>query len=255
MQLSQLHGNLVLLFYDYLTENPFLSFIGKNCVAYTASMLIEYSMQKFQEPSLKLIPECVAANIQCPHFVIAPDEDAHDYILSVSYLNSLDRLPTSQNQAARYYKRYMESYSHLQVTTYSAWKIPVEDCICLFKRWAKIKGLNHVELNEYAAFVRCINNKENNNSIVAVYDNETMIGFAAYELVTSEYAIGHFLKADSNYKGLNEVLHYFVSQKLAEQNILYWNYEQDLGIPQLRQSKQKYKPVFFLKKYTVQKLS
>lgn len=253
MQLSQLHGNLVLLFYDYMTEKPFLSFIGKNCAEYTASILIEYSILHFQESCLRLIPESVAINIECSHFTITPDLDAHDYIISVPYLNSLDKLPTNKHQAARYYKRYMELYGHLKVFEFETNEIPIEECINLFKRWAKIKGLNHLELNEYAAFVRCIHNQECRNIVVAVYDNQSVIGFAVYELISDEYAMGHFLKADSNYKGLNEALHFFVSQKLALKNIRYWNYEQDLGIPQLRQSKAKYKPIFYLKKYIVKK--
>ncbi len=252
--LSQLHGNLVLLFYDYLTEKPFLSFIGKNYVAYTASMLIEYSIQKFQEPCLKLIPECVAAAIQCNHFEIIPDEDSHDYILSVPYLCSLPGLSCNSNPGARGCKKYFELYPHHAVATYGTNDIPVNACIDLFKRWAKGKSLNHLELNEYSAFVRFIHNKECNSKILAIYDNRTMIGFAAYELLTEQYVMGHFLKADSSYSGLNEALHFHVSKQLIDHNILYWNYEQDLGIPQLRQSKRKYKPEFYLKKFTVQRL-
>jgi hypothetical protein len=46
-------------------------------------------------------------------------------------------------------------------------------------------------------------------------------------------------------------LNFYVGQKLKEYNIRYWNFEQDLGIPGLRQSKRKYKPEFYLKKCIV----
>lgn len=254
MQLSLLHGNLVVLFYDYLTEKPFLSFIGSNCIEYTASMLIEFSIKWFQEPCLRLIPECVATNIQSDSFSIKPDEDANDYILSVPYLNSLDRLPTNKHQAARYIKRFMERYPHYTVVTSSPDEAQIEACISLFQCWAHSKGLNHDELNEYGAFVRFLNNRESDNTIIALYDNEIMIGFAFYELLTSDYAMGHFLKADSSYRGLNEVLHFLIGKKLSEHNARYWNYEQDLGLPSLRRAKRKYKPEFYLKKYSVSQI-
>ena len=253
MKLSQLHGNLVLLFYDYMTDTPFLSFIGKNRLSETVILLIEYSNLHFQEPCLKLIPEIVATQLCCEQFVIEPDENSHDYILSVPYLCNLQGQPSESDLAARYLKKYLKKYAHHKVATYSGKDIPSQECIELFKNWAKVKCLDHLELNEYSAFVRFIGNAENNNTILCIYDGNSMIGFAAYEIISAEYAICHFLKADSSYKGIFEALNFFVSSHLSAKNIPYWNFEQDLGIPQLRQSKKKYKPIFYLKKFSVQK--
>ena len=253
MKVSQLHGNLVLLFYDYLTETPFLSFIGKNRLADTSNALIEYSLQKFQVGYLKLIPEAVAVQLCQEQFCICPDEDSHDYIFSVAYLRNIGNLANASNPAARFYKKYIRLYPHHTVKSYSRKDIPADECIDLFKRWAKVKCLNHLELNEYSAFVKFINNTENSNTIVAIYDGNAMIAFAAVETVSTEYAIGHFLKADKSYAGINEAMHVHVCEHLFSNSVPYWNYEQDLGIPQLRQSKKKYKPVFYLKKFIVQK--
>ena len=41
---------------------------------------------------------------------------------------------------------------------------------------------------------------------------------------------------------------------LHDMNIPYYNWEQDLGIPGLRYSKEKYKPIFYLKKFTVSRV-
>jgi len=254
MKLSLLRGNLVILFSDYLTDMPFLSFIGSTCLPETACTLIDYSTQKFQDPCLRLIPECIAKVLPLECFEVLPDEAAHDYVLSTEYLTSLPRLPTNRHEAARYLKRYTECYPHHTVKTYSTGSIPASDCIGMFKRWAKLKGLDHRELNEYSAFVRFIGNSESENSIVAIYDNGEMIGFVAFEILYEGYAIGHFLKADNGFKGINEALCYNLAKELTKRKIVYWNFEQDLGIPQLRQAKRKYKPVFYLKKFTVQKL-
>ena len=108
MMLSQLNGNLVVLFYDYITDTPFLSFIGRNKLSETAHSLIEYSTHHFQEPSLKLIPEIVATQLCSEHFAVEPDENSHDYILSVPYICCIKDLSSESDLAARYLKKILK---------------------------------------------------------------------------------------------------------------------------------------------------
>ena len=251
MRLSQLNGNLVLLFYDYITETPFLSFIGTHSIADTAQRLIDYSLQKFQVPYLKLIPEFVAVNLPKETFCCRADEDAHDYILSVEYLSSFDTLPNSHH-AARMYKKYSRQFPNCTVKKCSVSEAKKEDYIQLFKDWAKLKCLNHLELNEYSAFERYIQIKDCVNTLVSLYDGDTMTGFAAYEIISSSQALGHFIKANNSYKGVYDALNFTVSKLLKEQNIDYWNFEQDLGVPALRESKRKLNPAYYLKKFIVE---
>lgn len=252
MQLSNLNGNLVALFHDYVTESPFLSYIGTNALSDTAHLLIEYSQCKLQEPSLKLVPEAVAANLPGTEFTILSDEASHDYILSIAYLSSLDTLP-STHQAARYCKKYMQFYPHHTAHICPMGDARKDDYICLFKEWAKIKCLDHLELNEYGAFERFMENCDNGNMFVSLYDGSAMIGFATYEIIAPEYAIVHFTKANHRYAGVYEQLNFILSKKLKEHGIRFLNYEQDLGIPALRKSKLKFKPVTYLKKCIVTK--
>ena len=46
-QISNLNGNLVVLFYDYVSNNPFFSFIGSNKIEDTAARILEYSINKY----------------------------------------------------------------------------------------------------------------------------------------------------------------------------------------------------------------
>jgi len=251
MQLSQLHGNLVMLFYDYITEMPFLSLLGTHNLNETAEILIAYSELHYNESNLKLIPEQVAMNLCRNVFDIAHDQDSYDYIIPVSYLSNLDTTPGSNNMAAFLCKKFLKLYP-----THTTKKCTVSECdkneyISLFKRWAKIKNLDHWELNEYSAFNKFINNKEVNNHIVSLHDGDTMMGFTTYEILPGDYAICHFAKADKGYKGVYDGLYFAVGKALHAAGIKHWNFEQDLGIPGLRQSKRKYKPEFFLKKFTV----
>jgi len=66
-----------------------------------------------------------------------------------------------------------------------------------------------------------------------------------------KYAISHFFKADNLHNGVYDFLNKKVSQYLATHNVALWNWEQDLGIENLRRSKKSYRPVNFLKKYKV----
>ena len=253
MMLSQLHGNLVLLFYDYMTELPFLSFIGENSATETAHRLIEHSQLHYKENALKLIPEQVATRLSETEFKISVDEDSHDYIVPVSYLSNLDKLPRSANPAGYQCQKFLRLYPDHTIVKHTVRECVKEEYIDLFKRWAKIKDFDHRELNEYGAFVRFINNKESDNHIVSLFDGDRMIGFATYEILRNNYAVCHFAKADREYKGVYDALFFMVGRELREANIEYWNFEQDLGIPELRQSKRKYKPEFYLKKFIVEK--
>lgn len=252
MKISQHYGNLILLFYDYITEKPFLSFIGNKEVKKTAQVLTAYSQQHYCESALRLVPEEVACLLSQGEFNVLSDDSAHDYILSVSYLSNLDTIPGTNNIAASSCRKFMKRYPDHIVKVCAMNNVCREEYISLFKRWAKVKNLDHWELNEYSAFEKFIENKDNGNQIVSMHDNGKMIAFATIEIQRKEYAVCHFMKADLQYKYAQDGLFFSVGKVLREKGIPYLNFEQDLGLPGLRQSKRKYKPEFYLKKFIVE---
>ena len=252
MMLSQLHGNLILLFYDYVTELPFLAFIGTNRLGETANALIDHSQLRYGKSALKLIPEQVAKNLCGSEFNISEDPDAHDYIMLVSYLAKLDVLPRSSVHAAKDCKMFLKSYPNHSVGVCTIREACKDEYTDLFKHWAKVKNLEHWELNEYSAFLKFIDNDEIDNHIISLREGGKLIGFVTYEVV-QDYAVCHFCKADHSYKGIYSGLFFQMAKILEAENIRYWNFEQDLGIESLRVSKQKYRPEFFLKKYIIER--
>lgn len=251
--LSQLNGNLVVLFYDYVSETPFLSFIGKNKLSETTSELLDYSKEKYQTDYLKLISEVVASNLSDSEFKILPDEDSHDYILSVSYLGNLNNHSSKENERRIKLKKFLREYPHYSVKQCYGKEVKDDDYLEMFIRWSKNKNHNHWELNEFKAFERLLQNKETDNQILSIYDGDNMIGFATIEILSNDFSICHFAKADASYKGIYDALFWEVSKVLHQCGIKYWNHEQDLGIPGLRIAKKKYKPNFYLKKFTISK--
>lgn len=252
MMLSELYGNLVVLFYDYILETPFLSFIGRNNISETAQALLEHSKQNYQINYLKLIPEVVATDLSVSEFLVIHDEDSHDYILSVSFLLSLkNQIASKLTSAGKGYKRFIKLYPQYHTQIFTGQEISVTKYLDMFKRWANDHDHSPCELNEFKAFERFINYEKNENSIVSIFDGDKMIGFATIEILSDEYAVVHFGKADTAYKGIYDSLLYEVGKMLDAKGITYLNFEQDLGIPALQYSKKKYKPVFYLKKFIV----
>src|ERR1017187_6468178 len=162
MMISQLNGNLVVLFYDYVSEQPFLSFIGKNHIAQTAWTLLTYSKQQFQSDTLRLIPEELAIQIPASQFIVTADIDSNDYILSVPYLANLHTLTRSE-EPGREIRQFMSGFSNYCVNELSGDGISPDIYLELFARWADNKKQNHLELNEYKAFERYLQNADSSD--------------------------------------------------------------------------------------------
>ena len=82
-----------------------------------------------------------------------------------------------------------------------------------------------------------------------------MVGFSSFELLPDETAIVHFSKTDNAFHGaICDVLSWEEAKLLQSRNVRHYNWQQDLGLKGLQQSKKKYQPCHFLKKFTVRKL-
>jgi hypothetical protein len=252
MQVSILNDNLVILFADYISGKPFLSFIGNTNIPETANILLEYSKEHFNESSLKLFPETVALSLYDMNFAICSDRNAFDYIYPVADLMNMHLTSTNQNPGSRNIRLFLEQYPDHSCTSTPLCKTDIDDYHALYELWACNKGIDHLSTNEFKAFGRLLEVANEQILGLRLYIGGELKGFVLYELLPSEYAIAHFSKGDISYKGITEMLLWYVGQHLSERNISHFNFEQDLGIESLRQSKEKYKLHYFLKKYTIE---
>ncbi len=251
MMISELNGNLVVLFYDYISGEKFFSFIGKNKLSETANVLLDFSKKNYKINYLKLIPEEIADMLSKSELKIISDRDSYDYIYSASHLSDMNNW--SKNSSSKKIKQFMELYPDYKVKQSSINEILKKEYLEMFKRWANNKKIdNHPELNEYKAFERLLEIKDENIQIVSLYIQGLLAGFAVHEVLSGDYAISHFAKADINMNSsANDMLNWEEAKILNKQGIKYFNWEQDLGIPGLRYSKEKYKPSSFLNKYII----
>ena len=258
MQFSSLNENLVVRFTDYLTGKPFFSFIGKNKVDETVDALLDFAKSENYETGIKLIPEETAALIDPQKFSVTEDRNSFDYIYATEEHRTFSggSFSGKRNEISSLLK------SH---PTIRAVEIDICDAqnkdkmIALYRKWAEGKLANKKDFEEHEelAFQRLLNliklNFEHLKGVGVYHENE-LLAFCIYEIVNPLYAVGHTAKSDVSIKGTNAFLMRSLSEILANQGIQYFNYEQDLGLENLRISKERYRPSFFLKKYTVKRV-
>ncbi len=252
LMVSQLHGNLVVFFSDYTSGVPMLSFIGKSEIGKTASQLLQFLDANRMSPQLKLIPKEIAAELAESDFEVEPDEDAHDYVYQVENLANMDKWPKSNKN--KNIRRFIKRHPDYEVIHVSIDELPSEELKALFWKWSHNKEISDVrELNEYKAFEKLLQIDHRNIRIVLLYITEKLLGFTVYEHVAgSDFALSRFAKADVSFdSSIYDILNWEEARILKKEKIMYYNWEQDLGIQGLRYSKTKYRPAFLLKKFIV----
>lgn len=255
MRISKLNNNLVVRFTDYLTGNPFFSFLGDNMVNETVDKLLELSKKEGFGAELKLVPEEVIKGLDNTRFKIEEDRDNFDYIYNIEHLSSLKgtKYETHRNQINQFSKKHIN------------WKVNIinfheihhkKDIINLYEQWLKNKGgdlLDKEYKNEFLALSKLLtieNLAKHNLVCFAVYIEGKLIGFIINEHI-NDHNIIHFEKAHIDYKGSYPFLMQQNSKILQNFNLKYLNFEQDLGIEALKFTKNKLRPSHFLKKYLI----
>jgi len=251
--LSILNGNLVVVFSDYITGEQFISFIGDNDPVSTTKILLDYSKTRYGCLHLKLIPEIVAKKLCNSEFIITEDRNSFDYIFSMPDMRNLQTMPAKHKPAIRV-RLFIKSYPHYQVRHSALHEANIETLREAYTKWACNKGFDCFRTtNEYHAFERLLANRNPSVTVTTIHvDTEIPIGFLTTEIISSDTAVCHFCKADITYKGIYETLFWIVGTYYAGLGIDNLNFEQDLGLENLRYSKEKYKCHSFLKKYVVE---
>lgn len=251
VKISTLNNNLVVIFSDYLTGQPFISFIGCNMALETSQILFDYSVNNYKVTCLKLLPEFLALTLGNNGWNIKADAASHDYVLSIEKLITMNKW--SKSKISKNIKRFQKENPNYIVIEEKINSVEIVKYINLFETWANCKNESMFSNYEYEAFKRYIHMASSNVFILSIFVSEKLIGFETYEIVSTEYAISHFSKSDFRYKGINEMLQWEEAKHLSKLGIKYLNIEEDLGLEGLRFAKQKYRPVHFFKKYVIEK--
>lgn len=80
-----------------------------------------------------------------------------------------------------------------------------------------------------------------------------IVAYTVGEYIREDTVIVHFEKGMPGYKGVYQAINNFFAQDIArDPKIKYINREQDMGDPGMRQAKESYHPVDYIKKYDVE---
>lgn len=256
MEISSLNNNLVMKFTDYLdTDKKFFSFIGKNQIIETVRSLIKTSKEQYLGSKISLIPEgCIKDYLEQiqQEFNYSEDSNNHDYICSTSEWSSLDNYKDLAKEVRRFESLY-ENFEHTRLDLHDSNTVQI--IFKLFDIWTQNCAQTQEECEiEKKAIERFISLKDTCPTFCyGVYVDEQLIEFEFAEIdqYHPEYAISHFAKFNKFYKNSNVFAFHKLCEALLKQNCQYINIEQDLGFERLRHTKQKWQPIFFLKKYSI----
>ena len=251
---AELNDNLVIMFSDYRTATPILSFLGQNKPIETATIILNHAESLNTKPSLRYIPEETAKLLAESDLNIQEDNTNHDYIFSVSDIaNPLSKKLKSKNRlATKFITNYPQAKTATHKLTDSQAQKNIFAVLYCWEQNKKIDNKAYEIVYEEIALRRLMNSATEHDLILTcVYDESTMIAFSIDEILHDNYAISHFIKADIKYKGIYEYLNQTVATILLNSDIKYWNWEQDLNLEGLRNLKMSYRPVNFLKKFEV----
>ncbi len=249
---SKLNGNLIIKMFDYKTNKPFFSICGSHMPNETLETLHKFMKEEGHILPIKLIPEEFAKNVTLPSVTAKEDRDNFDYIYLVDELKSFEggKFKQRRNEVSA----LLTAHPNIKVKELDIKNSSVRKEINrLFHRWAKNKIVqgDEYESNESDAFNNILILSETYDlDILGIYIKDEMIAFIISENRNSQYAVGHFAKT-CPIKGSTAFLLQSLAKILSTKGIKYFNYEQDLGLENLRTAKERFRPTFFLKKYVL----
>lgn len=249
-EITKLYDNIIVCFRDYTTNEKTLSFFGNTQVNDLCTTLLAYTKEKNILQELKFIPEfAITESIDKQIFSIQEDANNADYIYNVEDLATLPgSVYTKKRHKVVQFKTKYPTYQvkFLDLTS----KMIKNEILYLFDTWATKKTIDTE--HEKVAVTRLLHDSHNFELFsFGIYIREKLIGFTIGELVQENYAMLHYTKADHSYFGIFELIYTTFAQMLLKKGYMFINREQDMGLLNLRNAKLSWKPVFFLKKFTI----
>ena len=246
--ISFLNGNLVIRLSDYLTEETVYSILGDQDIDNSLSAL-------FKNLSvLKLVPEVTVKHMkESLSYSLIEDRDNFDYIYALRELSELPKniFGEKKKKANKFARRHKDKYKAFESTLDNEYTAQVMNYILDW--WHDVKGrASEDSKQEREAIHRLMQLAKNINLIAYVLTvDENPVGFSIFEALGGGIVLSHFHKTLTPYKNADVFFNRWSAGELVKKGYLQVNWEQDLGIEGLRQSKMSYRPNGFLKKYTI----
>ncbi len=254
MRVSLLNNNLVVRFNDYITSKPFYSFLGDNDVNETAEKIIEYSKLFGGGDELKLVPEVAIKDLDKSKFLIIEESDQFDYIYDLGVLAEMQGGHFSNKRTA--ISKLKRNFPSINIRLLNIRDNEVKkEIININTLWLEQKKENDPFFdikNELSAVERFLSGDFLDNLFTCgVFIGNELVAYSISEKLSNSFAMSHFSKASTLHRGIYDYLMQENSILFLPKGIKYLNYEQDLGLTGLRESKKNFSTGIFLRKYRV----
>ena len=249
-EVSILKGNLIIKMADYISNETLYSIIGNNNIDESLDTLLAIT------PNLKLVPETVVESIKNHSaYVVSEDRDQFDYVYPLASQADLlgGHYKVKRNKISKFMRTYEGKLSLKKIHFNDpAMKQEIHN---IFLQWSDERKRTGEEVRREAETLNKLFDYGKHFVLVGVlvFLDEVCIGFSINEIIHMDYAICHFQKSILTFEHSDVFLTNLVAKELKHFGCKYVNWEQDLGLPGLRELKQSYFQEFFLKKYIVSK--
>lgn len=251
-KLSRHNGNLIARLPDYQGGSDLWTVLGDQEPDVTAAILLGEAEAETGERCLKLVPEVGALALEAAGFQLSEDRDNADYIISLPLL--IERSGSKFRNLRQKVNRFVEAYGSSAEFDVAAHTDPETQkaALGIFDKREAEKSDNDAAL-ERQALRRLFENAHLLDGIkmYGLRIEGKLAAFIVAEPHPSGTAIGHFWKADTEYKGIYGYFMTRIAEALLDQGVETLNIQQDLGIAGLRSNKLQLNPIGFLRKYTV----
>jgi hypothetical protein len=254
--LSVLNNNLIIFHADCLTTNSCYSVVGSDSITDTIGELSDYIVTVHGECPIKWLPEETFRKLNGCAQGFFEDRSSFDYIYDVKKLRE-----ASGSEFASYRSKinhFEKNYTDYKVSILDILNKTTQDILIgFFYKWMIARNAKSRQFNsgfELQAFRKLLYTIQHFKQVgaLAIYANNQLQAFAIVDFMNTHYACIPFSKSNYSCKYASQFLMKEVVSFLYQKQILYINFEPDLGILSLRSSKQFYKPITYLKKYSLE---
>lgn len=254
--LSILNGNLVLRVEKYESKISCLSFLGRIESYKTVVKLMDYSKKKLAKSQLDLVPEISIS--QCTeelskNLEIQEERDRFDYILDLQPLASFagPSYRSKHKLATRFEQRYSPTVRELNLNNNRDQAM----ILSAFNDWSVSRCMSQNNTERELSALQRVFNIWSIGSLVAigVIKDNCLVAFSVCEILSNQFAVGIFSKANIRLSGVFEFLRRTQACHLQHLGCKWINIQEDMGLSGLRQSKMLHHPIYFLRKYTIRK--
>jgi hypothetical protein len=247
-EVSILNGNLVIRLPDYISDNTIVSLIGNNKIDDSIGQLLQIT------DKLDLVPQSVIDKLEKrENLNIKEDFGGHDYIYKIeNIVNFPGGKFKNKRQKLQSVKAAFPSGFEVMTKT----KIDhreKEEVRFVFISWIE-NHRKHSVLDdaEFRAFNILLNNLDHFSlAFTFIKNGDQLVAFSVNEIINKDYALCHFEKVVRIHPQMGILIVNEAAKYLLNAGCTYMNWEQDLGIAGLRNSKKSYHPVKLFKKYIV----